>query len=321
MRGFFRRLTRRDSVAPLNERNEREAGEMADLFATLREIEPDPTARSEGRTKLQAAVVTARVERNRPRLAGVRAFSIAVAGIAGSSVLVASAATGTDPMTLVVNVADWSVPAWDRSSELSPESVTVSSYDSGTGILEGMTVDGVPLTLLLSEASRDSSPSIDGLEPGTRIEVTIESRDDTSEPQLVTSVEVVSTPPPDLALEPAPSEEAARPRIAAPTATPHPTQPPATPRTDETDKPTVATVEPSPTEPKDEGDADSDLSTGSLVPVPTRTPTAEPTPWPVEPTPKSGSTFVDEVDSTATNLNATEDGDETKVLEDETSLR
>ncbi len=63
--------------------------ELSDLFAQLSDIEPSPAARTKGRAKLRAALITARAAQSRPRLAGVRGFVVAVAGLA------ASAATGT----------------------------------------------------------------------------------------------------------------------------------------------------------------------------------------------------------------------------------
>ena len=340
---FLRRFRRGSQRSP-SKRFEHPAAdeELATLFRPLRSIQPDAAARARSRAQLLAAVAETRTNNRKPRLAGVRALTLAAAGLAGSTALVASAATGSDPATMVRDVAGWSATVLDDSPVTERrESVTVRSYDMETRIIEATTDAGEELRIVRPESDAGNDTEDEPLTAGTRIDVSLDEGKDSEDNLTATDVDVVSTPAPDMAMEPA-TEKTPRTEDAASGMDPHrdavATEEPISrddpsiaandDGTDPTDPPVVATLEPEPTKPLP---SDGDENFDGTSPVSTRPPrnnTSSPTPVPTEPpaatdpannapTPTPTSTPPDDDgDSSAANQNLVGEGPDSDATED-----
>ena len=247
------------------------------------------------REELRTAVLAQRAAERRRPVARARGAVLGVAALAGGGLVVASAATGSNPAVLVADVAR-EIPKLATHSEQPPtiaiEGEVVATHDGGR-TLEVRDHANVVVIVQAPEQARDVTDqgrpiAAEDIAEGATVRVTAD-RAPASNSVAAKKIEVLPTPVsarPDLPTgntDPVPTKPAVSIGNVAPVETPRPTQTPSptrTPAASPTPKPAVTNVAIAPVDP-------------APTTVPTRTPTAD-----VKRTPHAGST--DPLSRTAT---------------------
>lgn len=271
----------------------REVRELVSLASELRDVglaAPQPRLSPARREELRAAVLARSVDQRRGGSVGrVRGATFGVAAVAGAGLVVASAASGSNPAVLVADVAR-EIPRVSfhaaPPADLAIEGEVIASYNDG----RTLEVRSHGETFVVESRSETRSVSAEGtpvaasaIEQGANIRVTTESSADSG----VVAAKKIEVLPPTAALEPrtplsaaaadaktrtptAPAKSGSNvgPQPAAPTKTPSPS--PTKPATaSPTPLANVTSVVVAPVEP-------IKTPTKSPTLAPTRTPTARP---------------------------------------------
>ncbi len=271
------------------------ADDLVSLAGELRELGLDVPIRrpaAEAREELALAVLARKRETQcAGGIARVRGATFALAGVAGAGLVVASAASGSNPVVLVADaarelprIAGYAAPP----ATVAIEGEVVASHDGGRTL--DVRADGETITVEAPKQARSVTSSgtpvsAANIAAGDSVRVTAE-REPGNGPVAAKKIEVL---PPALAAStgdrPPGNSATQAPAVSEPTRPASGRTPSATPRPADTPKPapTFATAV-----------AASDPAIASVPPVvPTRTPTPKPTATPTHsPTPKPAVTLA-----------------------------
>lgn len=288
--------------------------ELVSLAGELREFGLDVPTRSpaqDAREELRLAVLARERDAHRGSgMARIRGATFAVAGVAGAGLVVASAASGSNPVVLVADaarelprIAGYTPPP----ATVAIEGEVVASRDGGRTLdvhAEGETITVEAPKQARSVTAAGTPVSTANIAAGDSVRVTAERAPGNS---TVAAKKIEVLPPALTASAGArPPQDSApqAPAVTEPTRDARPQTPAATPRPADTPKPaaTVATV------------AVNDPAIANAPPVaPTRTPTPKPTVTPTaSPTPTPPVTLAptaNETSNVAADPAAGDDGD------------